>query len=201
MRHEECHIAIETVALVILGCILGMSSAARSSAAQAAAPGTQPGPPRLDMLRDAQICPDGRGNYYLTGTAATLDKSGRRDFDHNRGVPLWRSRDLKTWENLGFAWDRVEHFERSRGRPKLGVWLEWSAPAGRIDGLLAQAATTPEQPRSLEAVTQGAGTLVLDWKAPAAGSGGVVRTYVVERREQPAGGGAFGDWQQAGIAI
>ena len=59
----------------------------------------------------------------------------------------------------------------------------------------------PGQPRSLEAVTQGAGTLVLDWKAPAAGTGGTVRTYVVERRDQPAGGGEFGPWQQAGIAI
>ena len=128
--------AITVVALLI-------TSGASAPGAEAA-PGTELGPPRIDLLKDAQICPDGQGNYYLTGTAATFDRSGRVDFDHNRGVPLWRSRDLKTWENLGFAWDRVEHFARSSGRPKLGVWLDWSAPADRIDGLLAQATTTPE---------------------------------------------------------
>jgi len=59
----------------------------------------------------------------------------------------------------------------------------------------------PGQPRSLESVAQGAGTLLLDWKAPASGSGGAVRTYIVERRDQPAGGGEFGPWAQVGIAI
>ncbi len=59
----------------------------------------------------------------------------------------------------------------------------------------------PGQPRNLDPVIQGPGTLFLDWKAPARGSGGTVRTYVIERREQPAGGGVFGDWGQAGIAL
>jgi beta-xylosidase len=130
---------MRTVIAVALVIASGASAAGAESI-----PGRQLGPPRLDMLKDAQICPDGRGSYFLTGTAATFDKSGGVDFDHNRGVPLWRSRDLKTWENLGFAWDRGEHFARSSGRPKLGVWLDWSAPADRIDGLLAQATTTPE---------------------------------------------------------
>lgn len=61
--------------------------------------------------------------------------------------------------------------------------------------------TSPGQPRSLESVVQGAGTLLLDWKSPARGSGGTVRTYIIERREQPAGGGEFGPWMQVGIAI
>jgi len=61
--------------------------------------------------------------------------------------------------------------------------------------------TPPGQPRNLESVIQGAGTLFLDWKAPARGSGGTVRTYIIERREQPAGGGEFGVWSQVGIAI
>jgi len=111
---------------------------------KARAPGTQMGPPRLDMLADGHICPDGSGGYYLTGTAGTLDGSGRADFDHNRGVPLWHSKDLSQWQCLGYAWDRVEHFGRTAGRPKLGIWLDWSAPADRIDGLLAQATTSPE---------------------------------------------------------
>ncbi len=100
--------------------------------------------PRLDWLKDAQIHPDGDGGYYLTGTAGTLDKAGRLDFDYNPGVPLWHSTDLKNWQSRGWAWGRLEHFERAKGRPKLGIWLDWSAPAGRIDGLLAQATTTPQ---------------------------------------------------------
>jgi hypothetical protein len=59
----------------------------------------------------------------------------------------------------------------------------------------------PGQPRNLDPVIQGPGTLFLDWKAPARGTGGTVRTYVIERREQPAGGGEFGDWAQVGIAM
>ena len=62
-------------------------------------------------------------------------------------------------------------------------------------------AARPGQPRVLEAVFQGAGPLSLDWKGPARGTGGVVRTYVVERREQPAGGGPFGVWAQVAIAL
>ena len=62
-------------------------------------------------------------------------------------------------------------------------------------------ADPPGQPRNLDAAMQGAGTVLLDWKAPARGSGGTVRTYVIERRDQPAGGGEFGEWAQAGIAL
>ena len=61
-------------------------------------------------------------------------------------------------------------------------------------------ADPPGQPRNLDAAMQGAGTILLDWKAPARGSGGQVRTYVIERREQPEGG-EFGNWRQAGIAL
>ena len=28
-----------------------------------------------------------------------------------------------------------------------------------------------------------------------------MRTYIIERRQQPEGGGEFGKWQQAGIAL
>ena len=62
-------------------------------------------------------------------------------------------------------------------------------------------ADPPGQPRNLDAAVQGAGSVLLDWKAPARGSGGKVRTYVIERRVQPEGGDEFGKWQQAGIAL
>jgi hypothetical protein len=61
-------------------------------------------------------------------------------------------------------------------------------------------AEAPGQPRNLDAAIQGAGTVLLDWKAPARSSGGNVRTYVIERRDQPEGG-EFGKWAQVGIAI
>jgi len=62
-------------------------------------------------------------------------------------------------------------------------------------------ADPPGQPRNLDAVIQGANSVLLDFKAPAHGSGGNVRTYVIERRQQPEGGGEFGEWQQVGIAL
>ena len=61
-------------------------------------------------------------------------------------------------------------------------------------------AAPPGQPRNLEALAQGNGTVDLDWKGPARGSGGPVRTYVIERRDEPEGG-EFGDWSQASIAL
>ncbi len=73
-------------------------------------------------------------------------------------------------------------------------YIGWGpkAPPGPTDA--------PGQPRSLEALAQGNGTVELDWKGPARGSGGRVRTYVIERRDQPQGG-EFGEWSQAAIAL
>lgn len=65
----------------------------------------------------------------------------------------------------------------------------------------AQPSNPPGQPRDLDPVVQGPGILFLDWKAPARGAGGPVRTYLVQRREQPNGGGAFNEWHQVGIAL
>ena len=62
-------------------------------------------------------------------------------------------------------------------------------------------ADPPGQPRNLDAAIQGANTVLLDFKAPARGSGGNVRTYIIERRDQPEGGGEFGEWKQVGIAL
>ena len=64
----------------------------------------------------------------------------------------------------------------------------------------AQPSDPPGQPRLLEAVVQGQTSILLDWKAPQRGTGGTVRTYIVERREAtPAG--VFGEWHQAAIAL
>ena len=74
------------------------------------------------------------------------------------------------------------------------AYIGWGpkVPAGPTDA--------PGQPRNFEALAQGNGSVEFDWKGPARGSGGPVRTYVIERRDQPEGG-EFGDWSQAAIAL
>jgi hypothetical protein len=50
----------------------------------------------------------------------------------------------------------------------------------------------PGQPEELHPTAEGPGDVWLEWTSPA--SGGLIRNYIIERREQPAGGGNFGDW-------
>jgi hypothetical protein len=57
----------------------------------------------------------------------------------------------------------------------------------------------PGQPINLHPVAEGQGMLWLAWDRPA--SGGPVRNYIIERRQQPAGGGEFGDWAIVGSAL
>ncbi len=64
----------------------------------------------------------------------------------------------------------------------------------------AQSIEAPGQPLSLKSVDEGAGTLLIEWKRPARGSGGPVRTYIIERREFAIGQTA-GEWQQAAVAL
>ena len=51
----------------------------------------------------------------------------------------------------------------------------------------------PAQPDNFNAALQGPGNVILDWKRPSA-PGGETRDYIVERRDEPAGGGEFGEW-------
>lgn len=67
--------------------------------------------------------------------------------------------------------------------------------------VMAKPSDPPGQPRSLEHVIQGPGTVFLDWKAPTMGSGGTVRTFVIQRREQPLDDGAFGNWEEISQSI
>lgn len=59
-------------------------------------------------------------------------------------------------------------------------------------------ADPPGQPRNLNAVTQEPSAVLLDWKPPARGA---VRTYVIEQRYRPQGGGDFSNWQPVGTAL
>jgi len=64
-----------------------------------------------------------------------------------------------------------------------------------------QPVAAPGQPTNLHPVAEGQGIVWLEWDRPAAGSGGPVRNYIIERREQPAGGGEFGAWAIVGTAL
>jgi len=63
-----------------------------------------------------------------------------------------------------------------------------------------KAVRKPSQPRALEATPRGPGVVELDWKAPAPGNGGPVRSYVILRR-QHLPGKQFSNWTQEGMAL
>jgi hypothetical protein len=66
----------------------------------------------------------------------------------------------------------------------------------------AQSIEAPGQPLTLKSVDEGAGTLLIEWKRPARGSGGPVRTYIIERRELTIDEtGDWGEWRQAAISL
>ena len=89
--------------------------------------------PILDVpMRDAAITRGPDSMYYLTGTLAAEDGARRQpldlkstilattasknpDFDNCRVIKLWRSSDLKTWEDLGVVWDMKEDVFGARG--------------------------------------------------------------------------------------
>ena len=64
----------------------------------------------------------------------------------------------------------------------------------------AQSIEAPGQPLALKSIDEGAGTLLIEWKRPARGSGGPVRTYIIERR-QLLSEGKMGEWEHAGISL
>jgi len=64
----------------------------------------------------------------------------------------------------------------------------------------AQSIEAPGQPLSLKSINEGADTLLIEWRRPARGSGGLVRTYIIEKREL-AIDGTGDDWRQAAISL
>ena len=73
--------------------------------------------PLLDLpMRDTSVTLAPDGYYYLTGTTGAPTW-----WTTNEGIRLWRSRDLKAWEPLGFVWT----FDRD------GTWQKRFDSAGR----------------------------------------------------------------------
>ena len=62
-------------------------------------PFTPPEKPLVDVrMRDPSICRGPAKTYYLIGT------TGEDMWHENKGIEMWKSPDLKTWEHLGFVW-------------------------------------------------------------------------------------------------
>jgi beta-xylosidase len=56
-------------------------------------------------LRDVQIGRGPDGYYYLTGTIAQEGVHNQHAARHfNKGIQMWRSKDLKKWEDMGLVW-------------------------------------------------------------------------------------------------
>ncbi len=132
--------------------------------------------PILDApLRDAAIARGPDGLYYMTGTlgAPVGGGEGEWDFDNARKIKVWRSRDLKAWEDLGvvfdlekegggndnFNWGRyfgqlpgpgVPEFVRGARAPEMryarGTWWIVFAVNDQGIGLLKSASGKPEGP-------------------------------------------------------
>jgi hypothetical protein len=57
----------------------------------------------------------------------------------------------------------------------------------------------PGQPDNFHPTAEGPGDIWLEWSTPA--TGGLVRNYIIERRERTAGGTEFGDWSVIGTSL
>ena len=90
--------------------LLAVATVALSAGAAVAAPPENTGnldvppvpalKPLLDIpLRDTSVCLAPDGTYYLTGTTGAPTW-----WTTNEGIRVWKSKDLKTWEPLGFVW-------------------------------------------------------------------------------------------------
>lgn len=109
--------------------------------------------PFLDVpMQSPAICRAPDGGYLLTG-AVTSDKANKSDFQNNDGVRLWKSNDLKSWQEIGQVWS----IERDATRSPTSAWQLkrrvpnpdcWIAPDGgdfaRPPGEPARGMVSPE---------------------------------------------------------
>ena len=86
--------------------------------------------PLFDMpLRDTSVCIGGDGMYYLTGTTGAPTW-----WTFNNGIRLWRSKDLKTWEPLGFVWQFGKDGTWQKGKDEEGRRALWAPEISYING-------------------------------------------------------------------
>jgi len=133
--------------------------------------------PTLEMRRSNYIAAkNSRTNAYAAAQLATREKLAA----------------LKSLEEV--MKNRLKQAEVGvAGDPEKLAYIGWGPKAQ------SQPVEAPGQPNNLHPVAEGQGILWLVWDSPA--NGGPVRNYIIERREQPAGGGEFKRWSLAGSAM
>ena len=95
-------------------------------------------------LRDPSVCRGPDGTYYLTGTTALPGREGKPDFDNNRGVRVWASKDLQTWEDQGLVWDLWKDPSRNPHGTSGSAWQTELYPVpGLPPGERARGMTAP----------------------------------------------------------
>lgn len=85
------------LALLAASCATKVSSPARLPVSEKAGTVGQLRKLADFPLRDTSICQGPDGTWYLTGTVQPF-------FGYNEGIKVWRSKDMVTWEPLGFVW-------------------------------------------------------------------------------------------------
>jgi hypothetical protein len=125
--------------------------------------------PVLDVpLRDTAICRADDGTYYLTGTlgrevpGAGFQASGTTsdpaapetrklkpppDFDNARQIKLWKSSDLKNWEEIGVVWDLERDVlgpKGDRNHAKVGWMRQAHKDPSRADNPVCMGFKAPE---------------------------------------------------------
>ncbi|MFW6255694.1 MAG: family 43 glycosylhydrolase [Candidatus Sumerlaeota bacterium] len=104
-----------------------------------------PSPLKLQdiLLKDPFIVKADDGTYYLTGTTKinSLDPKFS-DFQNNDGVRLWKSKDLKNWEDVGLVWDLSK--TGGRDAKKSGWQAHLRAVPGEPDKAWSRGVTAPE---------------------------------------------------------
>ncbi len=99
-----------TTILVLLGAaaapgFVGASDAIKSTPGREW-PSVVPTPAVDVPMRDTAITRGPDGTYYLTGTLQGRNQDGELDCENSRQIRLWKSKDLKKWEEIGVVWDQ-----------------------------------------------------------------------------------------------
>ncbi|MFP4380631.1 MAG: hypothetical protein ACLFUS_09035 [Candidatus Sumerlaeia bacterium] len=95
-------------------------------------------------LRDAAGTRAPDGTYYLTGTTPGIYEGRSPDFDNNRGVRVWSSRDLKTWTDHGLVWDlHKDPSKNAHGHTESAWQTELYPVPGLSPGVRARGMTAP----------------------------------------------------------
>ena len=137
---------------------------------------------------DAAALSGARGAYWLAKDAQTQAQGQAQLATEAKDAALAALEDLMRVEIKQSEVDVVTDPE------KLEL-IGWGPRSPR------QPVTPPGQPFNFASVMQGDGTVIFKWKSPLNGTHGPVRSYLIERRDEPAGGGVFGPWTQAGISM